>query len=232
MKYAKARRTYRRKPYAKKATKSTKKYIRKVAVSAVRRIAETKTYFTTISSTFQPLNVQFYAWNVFYNIGQGTGDNNRIGDKIQAKYAQIRMNVFPGGLASSEQQTTVRVLVVHSRFQASNGTLPVTWQLWSGDPVIKSGTAINGFVDTEKFTVVSDRRYQINPLNNTNARPDRYINVNIPLKNKSIQYNGDNSGYLKWKNMYVMVALYNRGNTITSTDVNIAASFRLMFKDL
>ena len=231
MKYGRVKRTYRRKRYVKKTYRKKRltKYIAKVAGRVVRRVAETKTYYYGLG-TSNWFNNSFKAWNVFYPIGQGTGDSQRIGDKIQPVSAQLSGVFYTNDINTTNSQTTIRIMVVQNRYQQTNGVVTYQFTDWAGPNPIKVGDAIRGFIDTEQFTVLRDYKIQINPLNNTQTVNNRYVKINIPMP-KNFQYGSDNGGYGKFKNYYVLVAVYNSGNG-PNNYIRFDGNFKLLFKDL
>jgi len=201
------RRKYK-KVVAQKKIATTKKFVTKVAKLAIRRSAETKNYFYNWIP--QPLaNNTTYAFNMLYDVAQGVEDNKRIGDKIFVNSVSYKINVLldPGFFASSAiPQINIRLTVVQNKTRQSNGVTGNA-PTWGGDNLIKSGYAMNGIIDREKFTVLKDRMYQIHPENN-NVSQNWYKGLRVPFK-KNISYDSDNGGYLKFKNYYLLMAIYS-----------------------
>lgn len=229
-KYVKRRRSYRANPFKKSVRKTSAKVIRKIAVKAIKSQAETKNFYYHYTAQNMAGNVK-YAINAYYDISQGTGDMNRIGDKIFINKVNWRMNIVvdPGLFTTVTQpQFFVRYYVVQNKARQSNGLLGAL-QTWGGDNPIKAGYPMNGILDLEKFQVLKTKIIKFNPVNTT-VKFNAYINVSIFPK-KSIHYDTDNGGYLRFKNTYLIYELYTP-QTFAVNAININVLQNTQFKDL
>lgn len=221
--------------YKKTVGKATNKRIRKVAIKAVKSLTETKVTFINYSPQ-TVLNNTWYAINAFYDIGQGTADYQRIGDKIWMQSVQFRMNLLIDNTTMTAGQQTIpqfhiRILLVQNKTRQSNGAILGTFPIWGGDNPLKAGYPMNGIIDKEKFTVMSDRKYTVNPNNNLQKKQNWYKNVTMKM-GKSIQYDADNGGYLKFKNYYILFQIYVEDSSLglNTLKMNLLQSHR--YKDL
>ncbi|AIF34811.1 putative capsid protein [Sewage-associated circular DNA virus-4] len=233
-KYAKRRKYTNRaaKAFKKSVPKTSTKTIRRIAVKAIKSQAETKNYYyhwlVQNQSTAFP-----YAHNAFYEINQGVGDNQRIGDKVYVSRLTYKLgftidsNFFaPFGVRGD---IYVRCLLVQNKARQNNGItgfLPT----WGGSVLMKSGYFQNGIVDKEQFTVLRDRNFHLSPGNAINGKQTYYRNISVRWA-KNIQYDSDNGGYMKFKNTYLIYQIYSPdGYTTGGFTTNIVHN--IQFKDL
>jgi len=218
----------RKKTYTKKKETVTPARVRAITRKTLLGLAETKRLFNNNSRTL--LNSQWYSWNIFYQLGQGTGDGARIGDEIFAKSYSARISFQSTTATVNAQQTIYRVLVVKTNYQIDNGIIPNP--VLFPPSVVQGGNFMLGWVDPDKFTVMYDERHVMNPMNVpvTAANQYQYLDIYVPF-NKKIQYEGNNSGYSKSDQYYVLVAAFNLGNVAT-TLINFEISSKLEFKDV
>lgn len=210
----------------KKTNSKSTKAVRKIAKKVVLGMAETKTYFYSFSKN--QINFIENYWNLFYDLTQGIADNNRIGDRIRSQSIQLRVNFFENNSVPAATPSDIRVVVFWAKERVNNALGPNTWL---GTSLIKpgAGTALNGFIDTDKFQVVKDIKYHYNP-NQTSTVTNHYHRINIPI-NKQIQYDSENGGYLKFKNLYVWWVSYNQNNA-SGNGITAQWTMRHTYKDI
>jgi len=233
-KYAKRRKYTNRasKAFKKSVPKTSTKTIRRIAVKAIKSQAETKNYYyhwlVQNQSTAFP-----YAHNSFYEIGQGVGDNQRIGDKIYVSRLTYKIgftidsNFFTSYGVRSD--VWVRCLLVQNKARQNNGItgfLPT----WGGSSLIKSGYFQNGIIDTEQFTVLKDRNFHLPCGASRLGKETFYRNISVRWA-KNIQYDSDNGGYMKFKNTYLIYQIYS-SDVYTAGGVTTNIVHNIKFKDL
>lgn len=229
-KYVKRRRTLRANPFKKIIRKTSAKTIRKIAVKAIKSQAETKNYFYHYTNQNMLGNAK-YAINPYYDITQGTGDMNRIGDKIHVASVTWRINLLfdPAFFTASRiPQSFLRIYVVQHKARNNNG-ITGSIQNWVGDNPMKAGYPTNGIFDYEKFTILKSKTIKIMPMNNT-SKQNIYTSMAIYPK-KSIHYDSDNGGFLRFKNTYLIYELYSP-ETFVSGAITINVLQNTKFKDL
>lgn len=164
------RRRYKRKAYGsrRRRGKATKAYVKRAVASAI----ELKERFYTgtgsaIGKTVTGSDADFTS--VSYGTGgmvgglcagvaNGTGEGQRIGNKITLKGVQLRMVFTPG-----DQYNVLRVLLVTpKRSFASGSTGAFIQQLLSN--TASSATQLIAPVDTDLFKVYLDKQYWIRKL--------------------------------------------------------------------
>lgn len=211
--------------------KEADKHVAQIAKRVVLRAAESKDYFYHWQFSNNNNNTQ-YAVNLFFDIGQGTSDFTRVGDKIYVDTVNLKLNWLMNPAlfnAPGLPQMQFRILVLTSNHRQNNGILgsPPTW---SGPTIMKSGYFQNGMVDTEKFTVIRDQQIEFNPLNDNTSSANAFRNLKIPFK-RNIQYDADGGGFLKGKQYYLVWLPYST-EAFVSLAVQSSVVQNIKFKDI
>lgn len=217
--YKRTKRTYTRK---RKYTtrKSSTKYAKptKAFAKAVKKVIlkthETKKRYTFGISIGTPVNSStvktWYGLNPLFHISQGTGDDDRIGDKIHVKGISLKGLFTQVSTGARPYPLHLTVMAWWAKEDQSSGVADPTFS--SGIyPKMKNLSGSNfasiiAFTDTEKTSVVFKRRFLM-PTETTSVTgyslyPEKWLDMWLPI-NKTIQYSADNGGYLKGKNLYI-----------------------------
>lgn len=142
----------KKRTYRKKAT-TFKKTVSAIAKKAVMRVAETKTNIATFNTNFGASGVLHFpaGGGCFSNVSQGTGQTQRIGDRISAIGLRLRgqVHVDPSFVSAGYQFSGFRMLLVAGKRPLTSGDMP----------------QFRGPIDPEILTVVSDRYYKLSADN-------------------------------------------------------------------
>lgn len=172
-------------------------------------IAETKKKYLNVLNN--AANGEWQGTNLVYWIGQGTNDHARIGDKIQLRGIKFRASIVPalpsqGGVASP-YPFQVRFVCFKKKQNLSSGTIGPDFDT-DIKPDTIGGTGLTQIIDTEKCQVVFDKIYNgtVNAqlqLSGAGVTQYPYVYIDHYWKiNKTVQFDGDNSGYAKGWNYY------------------------------
>lgn len=217
-----------------------KKWLNRVVKSIVNRQSETKKKFMNLFANDSNANYNFevlYNFNPLYAIGQGTGDDQRIGDKIFVKGFRMKMRVLSTG--SLQSPVYARIFLFKSNARTAGGSALNGYQRWftSSEPAIKlsNGHAASAIYDTEKNPIIWQKTYKMNfnsmAGGTTSSASSRELNIDKYFSmNKSIQFDANNSGYLKYQNYYFGLVLSQQGkNSLDVTPVD--CYFTCYYKD-
>jgi len=192
--------------------------------------SETKHKYYAISGTNID-NLPSYE-NLFYWIGQGSGDAQRIGDKIYVKSVTMKFNITSIEANASDSDLKLKMWIVKARDTTRSGTLGPSFGTWTATGLLKQGNNYtNAIMDTERQTFVKTKKCTL-PYNQI-ANVARWKQFTWTWKvNKNIQYDGDNSGYIKTGQYYLMYAVQNIGNSAGLPIVNMNVDVDISYKDL
>lgn len=188
----------------------------------MRRVAlrqlETKDYPYVITGSAL-LHNSTTTFNLNYYIGQGTGDANRIGDEIFLKGFKVGLQINP---STGYSAISYRVLLIRSKQAVYNTSI-------SYSNIFKQSSSSNlvNPVDTEKVTVLKSRTVKyVSPVlvNATPTYATRPVTVNMwcNMRNQKFKYDGDNSGFGKFYNYYLVVMPYAVGGSDGVTNLGTA----------
>nr|QCW23711.1 MAG: capsid protein [Cressdnaviricota sp.] len=195
-------------------------------VKAVKAIAiksmETKSYYYNIATT-SLLHMSLVSYNLNYYISQGTSDQTRIGDEVYMRGVSVRL-WFTDTVASGTHRYTV--MVIRAKADIFATSLAYT-------DVFKSITAdsMTDPIDTEKVTVLGKREIAIENkiASGSLARSVRFW---VNMKNSRFKYSGDNAGYGKTYNYFLVVVPYaNKGTIGTTAAGDVKGHAQIYFKD-
>lgn len=211
---------------ARKSTKPSKVFVKKVK-TVLHNQAETKhAYHTTSNASLTYFNSGINSTGdmlqIMPNISQGTADNNRIGDQIRAQTLNLRgylkLDINTSGASNSDLTTVVARLFVVSLKSKPNYTEATS----SASPLsglLKKGGTTVGFtgvlsdiyapVNTDLWTVHHDRKFYLNQshIQNFNSTTNaivpvdvrntvKFFNLNVKCKNKLLKYDANVSSGL------------------------------------
>lgn len=207
--------------HAKKKRTTKKSEPSKKLVAQVKKIVNTKVAETKINYQYG-INVgtpalwsnsgTWYGHLPLRAIGQGVGDDDRIGDRIFVKGISYQFRIhridLPSNGSPGAYPLRIRFLVYKKPFDGS--LLPAFSQFTSGTiaPAVKGGEPAGVFetIDKEKNVVLKDTvRVSQGELYSATAwskAPEIVYKLWIPI-NKTIQFNGDESASTKGWNYYV-----------------------------
>lgn len=215
----------RRKNFVPKSAKkvTTAAQVAKIARAVTLRTSETKSYYSTYTTS--PLDDNYVAQNLIYPISQGAGSENIVGEKMFLK--NIRLKGFMQINQPNATTTTrcARIIVFATKKQLTNSQTIIT-----DTDLVRTGGASSSLcehVDLHKVDLLYDNTWTLtqNLANQIETIP---FNINIPI-NKTVYFDADNSGYLKNKNYYV--AFCGRDGGLTSNPVLFVHNYAVNFKD-
>lgn len=205
---------------------ATYKKTAKVVKSVLNSQAETKSVcFDTPAAS--PLDGEVYVSNMAAAIGQNVTSEGRLGEKVHLQSATLRVKLSTSANPFPKQ---FRIAVIESRERLTANALAVT-----NVPTLTTffrnsnrPPTQNPF-DLHKVNVLLDRVIQFNPQLGTNDYQNKCLTLKV-LFNKTITYDGETTGYLKAKNIYMLIWSY-QDNGIT-IPVGMLCNTTLNFKDI
>lgn len=203
--YAKARRAD---ALAGSKTKRTESFSRKV-LSVVRKANPTEVKYHDMNSTIgtpNALTANTLNAILINGVAQGSGDDGRIGMRVNNKYLECRFSVAQQATATS---ALVRILVVQC--QANAGTITAGDILQQVTPYASTDTIGKAY-----FKILRDELIDIN-VYNSHSPISRHLYIPLDgLKMEETHYSGTGS----------TIASINKGAIFLCflSDVNIAAS--------
>jgi len=216
-KYSGKTRTAKRRKIA-----STKKTVQALVRRALGKMVETKKYARARE------NRQLYhnSVNNFFNLVttvQGTGQHNRIGDKINAKGLKIKLWLSN---KSDRPNVLYRIMVI-------SGDLPNTTDITDLFETPDEGTNGNKMtlpVNTEKYRVVYQKNVKLTQLMTYSAgstgpvvgkEQSKMFSIWLPMRNRSIKYvqqNGTLPTELK-NRLGLVIIPYDAYGTLTTDNI-------------
>lgn len=203
-------RRYGRKKVAAKLSKPMTKAIQRI----IHKDVETKTAYTQqYSVNFNSGIASGDALQLIANIGQGTGDNARVGDQIRAQKLTVKGFVISNLTYQSYSNCRlgVRIFIVQPKMYTDLATIQSTASVWTSTLLKKGGTtsAFTGIVpdlmadvNTDAITVYYDKVFYVNtPYVATSVgdlatyNSTKFFSKTINLRNKLMRFdNSINSG--------------------------------------
>lgn len=232
------------KVYKKKIT--TKKAIKpsKALTLAVKRIVakqtETKQWRQTAAANFIATDdARFH--NVEYYIGQGVGDNQRVGDEVLLVGTRMRIRTVVPSTSNANNPGVTRGSPVYVRLSLIKTKINDTSALtnWWSSPLSLQATKQSSSMpdiyqhwDSEKVqclkTVMKTYTYQFVG----SGSPDGYMDIYVPLNFKQ-QYAGNNSGYGKVFNHYWAIEYFQQGQAAgVSSSLAFDSEMTVYYKDM
>lgn len=198
--------TKRRKVYAKRS--GFKKAVTAIAKKAIMTEAETKTGVVTHSSNFGTNG--YFATNTWAAIGQGSAQQNRVGDEIRALGVRVRghIQIDPAVITGNRELIGYRLLIVAGKRPLTVADMPT----------------FRGATDPEVLTVLSDKYYKYSSINFANFM-NRYIKFNRVIKYTS--------GAVTKNELYMFFIPAPLGTGITlNTGYALSLEMQLYYKDV
>lgn len=189
------------------------------------------------------------------NIGQGTAENERIGDEVKAQSLRIdgilTMNLSNSGFATA-CRIGVRVMVVQPKAYSSVGIIQSESTTWLAQLLKKGGTEV-GFtgipsdlyadINTNSVTKYYDKVFYLNQdlVNSTVGAvgvnySTKFFTINLKLRNKLLRYAAAYSGGITAINynpclLVGYVHLDGSAPDTVTTQLNMSYISRLMYED-
>lgn len=178
------------------AAKARSAYVRKTAKQVVTRMAEKKRLSVVFNekalSTLAPGSSGDYV--EMTNIAVGTQRNQRVGQQITLKSlelsGQLHNNATP--------VKVVRMLVGY----VTNQSTPLTsfeifeddgTAAWTSGPSSNTTLMLYRKINPVKFTVIKDKLFRVGGINGGDSSNTQIYKMRIPLKEKKINFEGDNA---------------------------------------
>lgn len=178
------------------------------------------------------LDGQHYSENLLYWIGQSSADDGRIGDKIYIKNIAFKFNTYDLPTNTSGSRIFFKAYIIKCRDAIRSGSFAPSLTATALPAIVKSGTvATNAFEDTERFTFVKKKSFSL-PYEQI-ANQGRWLQTGMTLSlNKNIQYDGDNSGYVRNSNYYFVIVQQAIGNVVAAANVGFDVNVKITYKDI
>lgn len=207
---------------------------------AVQEVAEAKvlpTYITNNSLTHSIIKT----WNITAQITQGTGNINRIGDKILIHkfMAKLIFDIDCGNLPSYTNEASCRIMVVEMDAEYL-GTVNAVLGSGVGSSDVFYNTTVPQWssIDYRKVKVWCDKTYNFVGQTATSAglSPSAFYGKRefACTLNKNYTYKGSNAAFGKDKNIYLLVIPFTKGGTsgVTAVFDQLDIDTIITFKDI
>lgn len=232
-----------RKAYARRRARLTRgksSYVPRTLTSKIKNIslnqAETKTASQYYNSIDMYHNQTHYVHNLlscwqYTSANPGTSErNNRIGNQVVARGLKIKLQLITD---PAHPNQNARVIV----FRYETDELPVDSNFWVGP--YGAGADQNrmlDFPDTRNVTVLKSLLIQnqnvVSDVATSNTVHNCYRDIWVPLKNKKIQYDGNNSDKPKFTTIGMVVVCYDANNTSEIDKIQyLGYTSRFYYKD-
>lgn len=199
--------------------------------------AQEKKRYLTAGEQAAAICGRAYGVNLLYNLSQGTGEGNRIGqiiyvDKIVINY---RAHLDSSALNSG----TLRCMVyLHDQETVTSGSTPTSVtssNIQTTLPLI-GNTVVNQIAiqqfDWAQATLLYDKIMPINANFATTNFPEVAGQIKINLKHRKFNYAADTASYMEGKNLYLFFLVDAAQGTVDTTSWGkIAYSGLVTFKE-
>lgn len=228
---------YVKKAYKPKA-KPTKKVttvgqVKTIAKSVLNSAAETKSYIS-LGTNIAPLDDAFGVANLMFPMAQGSSSTAYLGEQIYLKNIHIKGRIFTNtGLSTITNVKLCRVVVFRTKKPLTNTVTnsATILDVFRNNP---TGLATTGHIDFTKVQLLYDQTMTIYPeIGSPGATQTQVINVPVDIKipiNKKEWFDADNSGYLKFSNVYIGYTSYDGNAVVAPTTLQFA--WTINFKDM
>lgn len=255
----------KRNPSIRKAIRQYRKSsFRKAVKKVINSETESKqAWFSsgnTLTSFNSGINSSGDILQVIPNISQGTGNAQRIGDKLTAKYCNVKghLRIIPNDVQDSTTlpQVYVRLMLISAKFRQNyTDVTGSSSQLASG--LLKKGATTTGWtgvlsdihapINTDLFTLHGERRFYLNQSYVGTAGPSapsasiavdvaktiKFFNFNLKCKNKIIRYDanmGSSIQPVNWAPFLVVGYSYLDGSSPDTISTNLGMNYATDFR--
>lgn len=223
----------------------------------IKRGTESKSSFGSLPTTAYNSGMNSSGDIVFCcpNIGQGTAENERIGDEVKAQKLKIQgiltMNLTYGAAASATR-LGVRILIVQPKAYSSVGIIQAEAATWLGT-LLKKGGVDTGFtgitsdlyapINTNAITCYYDKvHYMTIPYLTTSVGASetqfstKFFTADLKLRNKILKYSTPFSGGISAINYNPVILcgyVHLDGSSPDTVNAQVSMSFisSLMYED-
>jgi len=253
--YPKRRKIVRKRVYKRRVVKSGS-FAKKVQ-SIINKNAENKQIYTNSFINFNSgINSAGDIQQVVANLGNGTGDYQRIGDQIRAQKLQVKgwMAMTLSYLTSaSASRIGVRLMIVQPKFYGGLTEIAANTGNWLGTLLKKGGTT-TGFsgavsdlqspINTDAITKYYDRVFYLNlPYSQTavgeasTVGSTRFFSMSKNLRNKLMKYDSSvGSGLTSTQFNPVLLCGYvhldGSAADVVNTQIQLNYDAMLQFQDI
>lgn len=203
------------------------KKMKAIAKGVVHKNMETKRVIHT-SSVASSTHSTFYTLNPLSSINQGSGHNQRLGDKIHLLNLRAKMHFYSS--SSANNQFWRILFLAHDQEYASASTTLAASRLTSGETFISFDNALDSFPDYKQMTPISDQIIKLPDQNQLNQVVGLCKELDINLNRDFVYKSGTN--FSAKTNYYLLVIPHIEGGSpgVTSTG-GIECQWLLTFKD-
>jgi len=250
MAYKRKRTTYKSKRYAKRSSRrSTKRYPKRTLDRAIKQVVRRHMETKCNQGTSAQINVNNIiaaddCYFLYPSITQGTGQSERIGNKIQPVYFNVKLLISCNdvkGIIASPTPTYFDIYIFKLKQQNAYAGPPtstdMTKFLQSDNTSISyTGDTLSGLrpVNDDLFTLVTKRRCVLSNMTNSTATlnigapvmPARTYSFNLTKHVKKTIIFDDNNGLMSNDNMFIAVGSSQMDGT--STGESLTGRYHLM----
>lgn len=231
-----------RRRYRRARAKATNKRIAKIARSVVQRTLETKHFSSTQNATWYDGDDaggnNAIWWNPFYNLQNGTSDNNIVGDTLMIKAIKAKL-VCGYNTSKSNSPAYFRVALVTTTEDIPNATFGGPGVSFNYGYMYQQLTApyMLARFNTKVVTVLKEKVFKI--AGNIGTSPYQIFNFNKLFKKgvkqefKEITQSSGTDKYGKKRNYYFVVDYYQANSPFGPNLSGYAKiQYQIDFKDV
>jgi len=244
-----------RKRYGRRGRKrmQRKRYVRKLGlVRAVKRVlyrqAETKRY--TYTGTFTCLNDTLFQFNPLVSIAKGTGQSERIGERISVIGYKIVWSYTPVQQLSANLagNTRVRWMIVKGSLYAPTYSVPTSVSASATNTILGTVRVGNEVFNTDTGKCLMNRtfipRHQVIPdtssvsagitsYSNDIVLPANRYRLWFPSKGRAVVWQKEtDNGLFKYHTPVFLIYLWNSALTAGATTGSISYNITVYYKDI
>jgi len=195
-----------------KNPKPSKSFVKKV-MSVIHKTSESKQAFTSQQNVYynSGINANADTTSILPNIGQGTGDHQRIGDQLRGQRLQLKgaLQIYSPTTTNSNSRVAVRMMVVMPKqYTVFDNSVTGNWMPY----LLKKGgvtTAFTGIlsdlwapINTDVVTKYYDKVFYLSSAytaaigTSTQGNSVKFFSHKFNLKNKLLKYDAGIAGGL------------------------------------
>ena len=253
----KRKRSYKKKSYAKRSSRrSTSRYPKRTLRRAIKQVVRRQMETKSNQGTSAQINVNNIIANddcffLYPSITQGTGQSDRIGNKIQPVYFNVKLCISCNdvkGIITNPTPTYFDIYIFKLKQQNAYAGPPTATDMTKflqidNTSISYTGDTLSGLrpVNTDIFTLVTKRRCVLSNMTNATSTtnigapvmPAKTYSFNLTKHVKKNIIYDDNNGLMSNDNMYIAVGSSQMDGT--STGESLTGRYHLMvemkFKD-